>query len=604
MKKLLLLFFCSLFSIVLGCSLFSPSDPLSHTSSQGKIVEKVLQERTQTSSQSAQKKERISEEKKEQQQTEPSNFTNINCAYFYFLSGTQAEYGQRFAEALDAYQKALVCDPESIYIQQKISSLMFQLKQYDEASIWLEKKLQQSPENFFYLQLLAQTYLQQGKVDESIKLYSHILELQPDSENTVSQLAIINFQQGNYQKATDLLENFLQQHTKAYTPHLTLARIYSQQKKLSAAVNAFHKSLEIHWTEQVAGELAFTYSQSKELVKAEEIYQQLEEDGFTDENLAFMLIKIIYFDEERYKMAFDKLEYLRNISEDTTRIDYLQSLILLQQNRHKEADTLLQNLIYTARHNEACYFLAFLAYEKKEFDSSLEYLQLIDKESEEFKESVYLQSQIHERRKAYQQAIDTLVTNFPQNKDRDLRFYTVLASLLQLQEKTQMAQKMLLTGLTYYPDSTELLYQLGLLYEHEGERKLAQDTMEKLIAKQPDHAAALNFLGYSWADNNIKLDQAYAYLQKANALKPDNAFILDSLGWVLYRMGELSQANEMLIKALQLNPDNFLIMEHLGDVNFALECHEAAKKYYNQAYEYAESEEEQKRLKEKIDKLK
>ena len=90
--------------------------------------------------------------------------------------------------------------------------------------------------------------------------------------------------------------------------------------------------------------------------------------------------------------------------------------------------------------------------------------------------------------------------------------------------------------------------------------------MEKVLELQPDHAEALNYIGYTWADKNMHLEKALEYIFKANELKPDNGFIIDSLGWAYYRLGDFQQAVRELERSVELMPDDPHIFDHLGDV--------------------------------------
>ena len=87
----------------------------------------------------------------------------------------------------------------------------------------------------------------------------------------------------------------------------------------------------------------------------------------------------------------------------------------------------------------------------------------------------------------------------------------------------------------------------------------------RLLEQDPDHADALNALGYTLADRNERLDEAFAYVARALKLRPDSPAILDSMGWVLYRQGDLVQAAGYLRRALELNQDDE-IAAHLGEV--------------------------------------
>ncbi len=124
--------------------------------------------------------------------------------------------------------------------------------------------------------------------------------------------------------------------------------------------------------------------------------------------------------------------------------------------------------------------------------------------------------------------------------------------------------------------------------------------MKKIVRLDPEHAEALNFLGYSWAENNENLDKAHGYLQKANRLKPENGFILDSLGWVLFRMKKYNEAITTLIKAQALIPENSLVCEHIGDVYRAMGNTDKADKWYLDAVKKAKTDKKRDEIKQKI----
>jgi Flp pilus assembly protein TadD len=87
-----------------------------------------------------------------------------------------------------------------------------------------------------------------------------------------------------------------------------------------------------------------------------------------------------------------------------------------------------------------------------------------------------------------------------------------------------------------------------------------------VIALDPKHATALNYLGYTFADRNMRLPEAEKLVQRALEIRPDDGYFLDSLAWVHYRRGEFRRAEEGLLRALKLLPDDPVLVEHLGDV--------------------------------------
>ena len=127
--------------------------------------------------------------------------------------------------------------------------------------------------------------------------------------------------------------------------------------------------------------------------------------------------------------------------------------------------------------------------------------------------------------------------------------------------------------------------------------------MEKVLALNPDDPLALNYIGYSWADQNLRLPEALAYIQKAIAQRPDDGFVLDSLGWVYFKMGKLSKAAEALEKAITLEPDDPTIHEHLGDVYRAAHKTDLAADNYRRSLEFSRKAADKVRVKAKLDAL-
>ena len=100
--------------------------------------------------------------------------------------------------------------------------------------------------------------------------------------------------------------------------------------------------------------------------------------------------------------------------------------------------------------------------------------------------------------------------------------------------------------------------------------------MRRLIELKPDHAHAYNALGYTLADRTTRYEEARALIEKALALKPDDPFILDSMGWVHYRLGNRDQARDYLQQAIDLRLDPE-IAAHLGEVLWMMDRHEEAR---------------------------
>jgi Flp pilus assembly protein TadD len=121
-------------------------------------------------------------------------------------------------------------------------------------------------------------------------------------------------------------------------------------------------------------------------------------------------------------------------------------------------------------------------------------------------------------------------------------------------------------GIRHNPKSADLHFNLGTAYDKLNRFDDVVRAMETAIQLDPHHADALNYLGYSYADRGIKIDQAISLTKQAVALKPENGYYVDSLGWAFFKSGLLTEALAELKRAAALVGDDPVIYEHLGDI--------------------------------------
>lgn len=139
------------------------------------------------------------------------------------------------------------------------------------------------------------------------------------------------------------------------------------------------------------------------------------------------------------------------------------------------------------------------------------------------------------------------------------------AQILRDADQNQAAYDFLGSAIEKTPNNPELLYDYGMTAEKLGRFEVLESAMRSVIRMRPDNAQAYNALGYTLADRNERLDEAKALIEKANALSPDDASILDSLGWVQYRLGNNGDALQSLERAYKLRNDAEIGV-HLGEV--------------------------------------
>ena len=163
-----------------------------------------------------------------------------------------------------------------------------------------------------------------------------------------------------------------------------------------------------------------------------------------------------------------------------------------------------------------------------------------------------------------------------QSRKDAVMLFMVEAELLTEMDRKPEALKVYDAALEAHPDDPELLYARGLHGAAMQRLDVLETDLGRLLELDPDHADALNALGYSLADMTDRYQEALALIQRALALKPDEGAILDSLGWVYYRLGNLEQALDYLRQASVKIPDDPEVAAHLGEVLFALGRHDEA----------------------------
>jgi tetratricopeptide (TPR) repeat protein len=191
-----------------------------------------------------------------------------------------------------------------------------------------------------------------------------------------------------------------------------------------------------------------------------------------------------------------------------------------------------------------------------------------------------------------------------QAKPKEVDLYLILAALFEKEEQLPKALQTLNKGLSQNRENVDLHYQLGSLYDKMGDFEKMVSEMKEVMRLDPNYADALNYLGYSYAEKDIHLEEALRMIQKAMALKPDMGYITDSLGWAYFKLGDYERAVIELEKANQLTPNDPVITEHLAEGYSKLSRREKARDFYEKALTLNPKPDQMERLKKKIEELK
>ncbi|ESW94000.1 hypothetical protein X772_00540 [Mesorhizobium sp. LSJC280B00] len=169
----------------------------------------------------------------------------------------------------------------------------------------------------------------------------------------------------------------------------------------------------------------------------------------------------------------------------------------------------------------------------------------------------------------------------------DMRAYLALGGVYSSKEDFRSAANLYDKAVEVLKTPTaanwNIFYQRGIAYERLKEWPKAEPNFRKALELYPDQPQVLNYLGYSWVDKNMNLKEGLAMIQKAVDLRPSDGYIVDSLGWAYYRLGQFDDAVREMERAVSLKPEDPVLNDHLGDVYWRVGRKLEATFQWNQA---------------------
>jgi tetratricopeptide (TPR) repeat protein len=287
--------------------------------------------------------------------------------------------------------------------------------------------------------------------------------------------------------------------------------------------------------------------------------------------------------DKRYPDA--RVEFDRLVKEYPDNIDVVYSIALLsmQLEDWPVAETNLKRLLdlgYRDR-NAVRFYLGQVAEEQKRFPEALKWYAEITR-GEQFMPAQIRSAQVISKQGDLAGARKYLQQVNAQSNDQRVQLILAEAQLLRDAKQEKEAFGIVDQALDKLPNHPDLLYDHAMLAEKLDRVDVLESSLRKLIRIKPDHAHAYNALGYTLADRNQRLDEANELIDTALKLAPDDAFIMDSKGWVLFRQGKTEDGLKYLQRAYSIRPDAE-IAAHLGEVLWALGRRDDARKVWDEA---------------------
>jgi tetratricopeptide (TPR) repeat protein len=523
------------------------------------------------------------------------------CAYSAFLVGRTAELGGHLDAARAAYEQALICDPQAEHVMRNLAVLLVRMGQKPEAVLWLNEIRGRHPADTETLTFLATLFTALGQPAEAIELYQGVLQQDPKNFHASLLLGTLYVQTRQYDKAREVFEQLVQADPDSYIGHFYLAKLYQELHEFDKALASYGEAMARNWSDVLAFEVADLYEVLGRYQEAIAIYREILSRDETSERarggLAGIHLQLGDLDQ-----AMSELQKLRNYATDLQKVDFAIGRLLIQQERYDEAEQQFsQLLVAEPAHDGARYLLALIHYERKDFPAVEEMIRSIPAEAASYADATLLLVRMFEENGDTAEVENILVERLAREETRKAVFYVALATFYQEQEQPERGMAIYAAALERYPGDAQVLFRYGMFLERQGQPAMAMEQMQKVLDLEPGNPYALNYVGYTWADQGVNLEAALDYIMQAVALKPKDGFIRDSLGWVYFRLGKIDQALIELEQAITLEPEDPNIHEHLGDVYMQVEEHQQARQAYLRAMELYDQEEKQEEVKRKLE---
>jgi len=521
----------------------------------------------------------------------------------------------RSAEAVDAYLRAVAKDEQSAYLHRKAAVALAQQNRLEEALDHARRAVELDPEDDASRIFLGQLY----RIRREVAAAEEILRDdagEPVSPDAAFLLYQIYMDGGSFEPALRVARWLVENEPDGLRGRVAEANVYERMERPADAEHALRQALEQEpGNLRIYGALARMLRQNgdyeAEIALYDEVLRLYPHDHST--LVALGEAQLAIEDIDGSIATFESIE--QHYPEDlqsAVRLGYL----LFEAHRFEYAERRFARVLAAnPDEHEVAFFLGVVRRRRGDGDGAIAAFESIPEQHRYFPEARAQIASVLERRGDYEQALAEIERANAERPSRELDIYaaTLRAKTGDLEGAVASVESML----SEEPENDDLLFNLGVVYGEARRTEEALACMQQALEKNPDNASALNYIGYTWAEKGVKLDEAEEMISRAIELRPEDGYIVDSLGWVYYMRarplvdsGRSKEARPLLDRALselerahELTGGDPVISEHLGDTYLLLDQKERALEKFEEAIRLEPREGEQPDLLEKFEHL-
>ena len=466
-----------------------------------------------------------------------------------------AVYAHDDKHALEAAKQWVELEPDNVDAREVVTAFYIRNGEYDEAQHQLEALLainSNDKDNAFML--IAGLLGRQQDKQAALEVMQRLVKSRPDDPSALVALSHLAVRAGALGQAEEAIKRVVELQPDSVDAKIQLARILAMRGKSTAALKLLADTVKKHPKDtNLRTNYARALADDKKIDKAYEQFKIIDKQSPDDpENLGVLgmvALKLGRMDEgERYFLRLNR-----------------------SNNAYK---------------SQSSYYLGRIAEEyHKDPDAAIKWYSKVGSGEN------YLESQIRialllAQKGDLADARGRLSSIVPQTPEERVRIYLVDGQILRDAGRPQDAIEVFTSALKELPDNADLLYARAMTAEKIAQYDMMEKDLKEIIARDPENVDALNALGYGLADHTTRYQEALGYIQRALDLQPDSYFILDSMGWVQYRLGNDQKAVSYLRRALDASSDTE-IAAHLTEVLWVMGDKQAAREVWDKALKVA-----------------
>jgi len=504
------------------------------------------------------------------------------AAYYLFMEGTTLKEEGNLEAATQAFERALQFDPNSTEIRMSLGECYFTLRRFERAIAIVEA----SPvRDRRVIEFLGRCHRFLGHDNEAEEIYRELVALDSTDAEAWWYLSRLSLRQGRLDKAADDLERLAQLRADGRV-YIELGDLRSRLGQYERAADVYRESLRLDssWAGRDAWiGLAGALEPLRRFDEAAHAYRKVIEMSPPTEFTPHRRLIQLYLAADQPDSAAAIIEEILKVRpNDPERLRL--GVLWYSMGREEKAESLFIALEGQVEPYLPLYYRGRIAADRNEYEEAKDFFRRAIAVSDSFPDAWIHLGQALLNQDSLNAAIVTAHRAI--KSTRDTRgFWYFMGIAFSRSEQYDSAVYWL--DKLWHEDTlnTRVQFSLAASLERDGQFDRAVDVFENLIAREPDNAVALNYLGYMYADSGIHLEESIGLIGRALEDEPDNGAYLDSYGWALFRLGRLNEAESEIRKALQSLQSDPTIHDHLGDILAALGRKDEAATHWRKALE-------------------